>query len=1135
MSSPFPLIKVAESSYSIVGVHGDTFSSWWRFMQIDRDSRFEIPPALHGKLLSFRRRLWWVKLLEAIAAAVVGVLLGFLLTYVLDRLFDTPRWLRGAIFTAAVLSCAAVPIAIDRWVWRRRRIDQLAHLLAQTHPAAGDQLLGVIHLSEDATEQARSPALVQAAIRQVSESVAAQDLSQSIPHPRHRQRGFFALALASLSLMLLVLTASAATNAWARFLAPWGDTPRYTFAAVEPLPESMIVPHGEPFELTVALQESTRWMPATAGVHIAGQTTQQANVAQSHFHFSIPGQIVPLSLGVQVGDFRGNVAVEPMLRPELAQLRAEIRLPSYLQRTELVEREIRGASMTAVRGSRVVLNAGATRPLADVRVNGQSRPAEGEHFATEVTMIDQSREIELQWQDQYGLSGKEPLKILIEAIDDEPPSLICENLPRRKVVLENEVISFQIRAHDDFGVKRVGIDWQAIDDRIEDASGGESSHQSILGEAILGGGNAQATSLELAAAFSARDHGIKPQTIAVRVFVEDFFPDRERVYSPLCVFDVLDPSQHAIWVTSELGRWHRMSLDVRDREMQLHETNKTLRDLSAELRAAPEQRQRLEQQADQEQTNARRLANLVHSGEGLLREAMRNSEVGAENLEHWAEMIQVLKEISESRMPSVAELLKQAALAQAAQHSPATPQEKPNADSQKVGQNRLTQTADPTNESADMPADSADAKPPVPSISDIESSQHDLSSVEHEQKQDSPSQQQGRLTLPDTKLAGDAPSQNQPPQDIPKVEQAVVEQAGLLAEFEKVADDLNDVLANLEGSTLVKRLKASSRKQQQVAAGLASLVSDAFGVPDRDKRAEAASFAEFAEAESDSSREVSNIMDDMSAYFERSRMALLLHVLDDMKEQDVTASLRSLSDELRAENGLSIAQAEYWSDALDRWAEDLVEVTQSASSPGGKVKGSLPPSVVLEVLQLLDGEVTLRELTRVAEQSRTAVGYAEHVETANRLGELQNEYQQRVEKVAEQILELPNARGDFADELGMLSEVSEVMKETTEILYKPETGPRAIAAETDIIEMLLRSTRFNPNASGGSGADPGGGGDGETEVAALALVGAGINAKEVREEMPTVQSTGTTGPGLPEEFRTGLDRYFNRLESWKSQ
>ena len=39
-----------------------------------------------------------------------------------------------------------------------------------------------------------------------------------------------------------------------------------------------------------------------------------------------------------------------------------------------------------------------------------------------------------------------------------------------------------------------------------------------------------------------------------------------------------------------------------------------------------------------------------------------------------------------------------------------------------------------------------------------------------------------------------------------------------------------------------------------------------------------------------------------------------------------------------------------------------------------------------------------------------------------------------------------------------------------------------------------------------------------------------MNDKEVREDRGVSQATGETGSVLPEEFRAGLDEYFNRLE-----
>jgi hypothetical protein len=190
----------------------------------------------------------------------------------------------------------------------------------------------------------------------------------------------------------------------------------------------------------------------------------------------------------------------------------------------------------------------------------------------------------------------------------------------------------------------------------------------------------------------------------------------------------------------------------------------------------------------------------------------------------------------------------------------------------------------------------------------------------------------------------------------------------------------------------------------------------------------------------------------------------------------------------------------------------------------------LPPSVVLEALQVLEAEVNLREDTRVAEQARPGLAKEKYANQANGLSKAQHQLQERVEKVTQRIRELPDGEAQFGNEIGLLSAVSKVMGEATGILARPETGPPAIAAETEAIELLLQSRRFKPGGGGGGGSIPGGGGGGTTNDSALTLLGSGVNEKEVREAPGASQATGETGATLPEEFRAGLDAYFNRLE-----
>ncbi len=433
------------------------------------------------------------------------------------------------------------------------------------------------------------------------------------------------------------------------------------------------------------------------------------------------------------------------------------------------------------------------------------------------------------------------------------------------------------------------------------------------GEHLLAGGASDKEVLEANGTFSAKALGIEPQAVNVRIFAEDYFPGRPRVYSPAYTLYVLNAEQHAIWLTEQLSKWHRQSLEVRDRELQLFEINKQLRVLAPDELDRPETRRRIENQAAAEHTNGRRLSNLVVSGEDLVKQAMRNPEFGVGHLEKWAEMLQILKDISANRMPSVADLLKQASQAPVA----ANPQ---NSKTPMAGMVRDTRSGAKPGEPDPAKKDQS----AVPQVVDRESSQQ---SPDKNAGESAPSKSAGKpsLGLPVTTVAGKSKS----PESCPtaqKVDEAVAKQQDLLAEFEKIADELNRVLANLEGSTLLKRLKAASRMQYSISGRIIDLVNRAFGGSTTQPDAASAKvILNLGDQEAKASHDVSLIMDDMQSYFERRRFMQFKTVLDEMRKLDVIGNLRQLGDDLKKENGLSIAQCEYWSDTLDRWADDLID------------------------------------------------------------------------------------------------------------------------------------------------------------------------------------------------------------------
>src|SRR3954471_1233668 len=253
-------------------------------------NELRIPAALALKLGEFRRRVWAIKLVEAIAVAAISVLVAFLVVFALDRLFDTPAWLRALVAFGAAVGCCAMPWFLHFWVWRFRRLDQLARLLSRKMPGIGDQLLGIIELSENRREQSRSPALCQAAIEQVSDDAQHRDFRAATPDSRLRSTLSCAVTLVFIVALLAELVPAAAGNALARLSRPWGNTPRYTFAALQPLPSELVVAHREPFQLKTKLAADPAWKPTTATVQLANQQPMTADQADGTYSFDFPTQ-----------------------------------------------------------------------------------------------------------------------------------------------------------------------------------------------------------------------------------------------------------------------------------------------------------------------------------------------------------------------------------------------------------------------------------------------------------------------------------------------------------------------------------------------------------------------------------------------------------------------------------------------------------------------------------------------------------------------------------------------------------------------------------------------------------------------------------------------------------------------------
>jgi hypothetical protein len=1099
-----------------------------------------LPHDLESKLADFRRRVWIVKLAEGVLAALFGLGLSYLAVFVLDRFFETPAWARFCLLLAGAATLGlGLPLKWHRWVWRQRQLEDVARLLKITFPRLGDQLLGIVELVRmEEGSSGRSERLVQAAIEQTAAAVKDRDFSKAVPNARHRQWGWAAGGVIGLAVLAFAVVTPAARNALIRWIAPWSNTERFTFADIEPLPKSIVVPYAEPFNLPVKLAPNTQWSPADGTGQIDQQPPVKATLTSGAYPFVFPPQKQDVTVDLALGDVRKSVLVQPKTRPELAELTARLQLPAYLgYKTEPVI-QVRDGAVGVLKGANAAFEARAIRDIATATMDGQEQKVDDGKIVTGFEPITADLQRQFNWKDRDGLSPHDPLVLKVTATEDEAPRIVARRDSLDEVVLDSEVVTFNLNATDDFGVKQVGLSWIGT---LTQADG----KTPISGEKVVSAGGPEKKELEAPATFCATREGVAPQTVEIRAWVDDYLPGRPHSHSAAFVLHILNKTDHALWLTEQFGKWLEAAKETYEREQQLNATNKELRAMSPEDLDRPENRRRVAQQAAAENANASRLDSLNQSGSNLVEQATKNDEFDAKRLESWATMLKSLKDIAANRMPSVSDLLKQTASAPAG--PPTTPNPgKPNepAPSPPTGTPPNGKTVASVSQGGTLPKPTAPAppidpnappKPAAPSISDREpgfSKAGDPKPGDPNAPPKPPGS--GKLRLPMTTLGAAPDKKNAPDDPAPPaspaqqtMQTAVTQQDDLLKEFAKVSDQLSEILASLEASTFVKRFKAASKAQLKVATNIDQQTLDAFGI-----EAQPVPAAEpIAKQAKDQSGVVRVIQSDLDAYFQRKQDARFKATLDEMKKTEIVRALAGDSEKVSYNlSGQAMSGSEFWADTLDRWAEEMVAAShcKASSSCSGD---SLPPEIVLKVMQSLRDEMKLRDETRETENAKPAVAAEKFTADAKALAGTQADIGTHTAGALSDILALPDGATKFGKEVKLLQAVGGVMDEAHGILDTPETGPTAIAAETDAIEMLLQAKRSGGKPGGGGGSNPGGGGRAATaSEAALADIGPGSDAQAVVTARPVGQATGVAGQEFPEEFKSGLDSYFGLLE-----
>ena len=875
-----------------------------------------IPEGLRNQLEQFKKRLWQIKIAEAVLAGFFGLLFSFLLVFGLDRFIETPNIVRLVILLVGVsLFVLFAPYWVRRWVYGHRRENQLAKLISRRFPKLGDRLLGAVELQDQQEEKdSLSPALRSAAMRTVAADAAGRDLLDALPAARHKKWSLAVMALFVMMVIALIAVPEAGVNALKRWIMPLSDTQRFTFTQLDlsGFNTPHHVPYGESFILTVPLSKETNRRPETARARYGDGEWVEAKLVGNSYSFIFPGQRATDQLYLEADDARHSLPVEPVIRPSMENVRATIKLPKYLQRPE-INADLRSGFATVLEGSEIKIQAVASRELsaasaaivtipkdvipdAHAPSTGES-PAQEKKPVVEVTpqkvalklakrkmttgkilIGEHTLVIPMEWTDIYGLKADKQLKLRLESTQDQAPSTYIQGIERQHIMLAEETIDFEVLAEDDFGLKASGISWQG---EFTKPTGGTPAK----GELTLETGGPTRMTLKQPFSFSPANLSIEPQKLVLRSWTEDYKPGRGRVYSEPIVLYILTRDEHAQVLKNQFDRAIGELEDIARKEQNLNDENQRLERKDAKELQTDEGRKKLQKQQDAERENKERMKALTKKMEELFKDALRNGEIDKEALKKMSKALQAMRELSKEDLPKVEKKLE-------------------DAQSQR--------------------------------------------NTEEKSKKD--------------------------------LKEAVEEQKKALEKMKQALKDANEANQNFEASTFVNRLKRAASEQDGIASAFIDIIDKVIGssfeeLDPVEQRAIKAS----SDQQRQTAADVRWIQEDLAHYYARTQKEQHKKLVDAMRDSRIDEAMEVLSGRVSSNLSYgSIAQSRQWAAQLRKWAKELEGQKDNADGGGGEGGGQQEQEdkdfeFMLKVMRMIQKEQDIRGRTRALENLKRSL------------------------------------------------------------------------------------------------------------------------------------------------------------------
>jgi hypothetical protein len=252
----------------------------------------------------------------AVAGSLVGFIASYLLLFISDRFWDTPVWLRLLLTLAGIGTVIYfTSFWLRHWVFQRRNIRTMAKIVQKHYRILGDKLLGIVELADEKNKQINvSKSLVKAAINQVTSEALKYDFRTAVAVRKPKIYCILSIVLLIIALLPFLFIPEAGANTLARWILPISNVQRFTFVDIAGLPDKLIVPQGEPFDIECGIKKYRLSIPLPATCQFPNQPLVKVNVQDDKVIFKIGGVVQKGTLKIKIGDATKYLEIEPAFR-----------------------------------------------------------------------------------------------------------------------------------------------------------------------------------------------------------------------------------------------------------------------------------------------------------------------------------------------------------------------------------------------------------------------------------------------------------------------------------------------------------------------------------------------------------------------------------------------------------------------------------------------------------------------------------------------------------------------------------------------------------------------------------------------------------------------------------------------------